>query len=158
MLYLIEPDATVRMISYTLGELRVMQTRDRRDPADLAWAPAPAEIEASHVLTAALRHGVPTRRGLIVHPGFVETLMEPERLRLIAAEQHRIEEQLATLDQGGVDTSAIRSNRRDAKHKADDAIHEADVAADRLRSEPVKDELQSAWERLGGTRLASAAF
>lgn len=157
MMYLIEPDATVLMTSHDLGAIKVMQKRDRRDPATLAWTPAPSGIQPADVLTAALRHGIDIRRGLMVHPAFVETLMEPGRLRRIAEEQRRVEDQLASLGPAPGQSDEERQQLKKARQDAGDAIHEAEVAADKLKNEDVKDELVSAWDRMGGTMAGSHA-
>lgn len=157
MLYLIEPDATVLMTSHDLGEVKVMQARDRRDPATLSWTPAPAGIQPSTVLTAALRHGIDIRRGLMVHAGFVETLLEPERLRRVAEAQRQVEDQLAGLGPVPGLSAEDRDRMKQARQDADDAIHDADVAADRLKNEKVREDLVAAWDRMGGTLAGSHA-
>lgn len=157
MMYLIEPDATVLMTSHDLGAIKVMERRDGRDPARLAWTPAPSGIQPSDVLAAALRHGIDIRRGLMVHPAFVETLMEPARLRRIAEEQRRVEEQLASLGPVSGQSEEDRAALKKARQDADDAIHEAELAADKLKNEDVKDHLVAAWQRMGGTLAGSHA-
>ena len=70
---------------------------------------------------------------------------------------------LRTIDLRGQDLAwaqlrAVVPRQTDgARQDADDAIHDADVAADRLKNEKVREDLVAAWDRMGGTLAGSHA-
>lgn len=154
MLYLIEPDGTVLSNPLTVGDVRVLQRRDRRDPATLAWEDAEG-IPPHEVLTAALRHGVDIRRGLMVDARFVDQLLEPEKLRVEAQEQARVREQLLQVSVGARQEDEEQDRR--ARQRAEDAIQSSRTRAEKLRSTDVDPKLDAAWTRMGGFRNQSGS-
>lgn len=156
MLYLIEPDGAVLSCTEDLGEALVAQRADGRALAELPWEPVFGDAARPQVvLTAALRHGIAIGRGLMVHGGFVEILLEPQRLRREAQEQQDIAANLEQLPRGTEVEYPKRLQQRDELHQrarqdTDKAISAADEAAQKVKDDPLREDLAAAWAGMGG--------
>ena len=99
MLYLITPDGFVSTVDTTLGEALV-DARSGRPLARQPWQAQPSGpggVSPETVLAVALRHGVDARIGLMVHGGFIDQALQPERLRAAERNQNRIAAQLQAI-------------------------------------------------------------
>lgn len=157
MLYLITPDGFVSTVETTLGEARV-QARNGRPLARQPWQvqpSGPGGASPETVLAVALRHGVDAKVGLLVHGGFIDQALEPERLRAAERNQNRIAAQLQSIaaEPRYEDRDWHRRQRaltEEARQAAGGSIRRAETAAEELLAAPVKDTLARAWERAGG--------
>lgn len=157
MLYLITPDGIVSTLDAGLGEVLVDAQRGRplaRQP----WQTQPSEaagVSAEKVLAVALRHGVDAEIGLMVHGGFIDQALEPERLRAAERSQNRIAGQLQSIaaEPRHEDRDWHRGQRalaEEARQAAGVSIRKAEDSAEELFNAPVKDRLARAWQRAGG--------
>lgn len=157
MLYLITPDGFVSTLQASLGDVLV-DARRGRPLARQAWVaqdPGLAGVSAETVLAVALRHGLDGGIGLVVHGGFIDQVLEPERLRAVERNQNRIAAQLAAIapEPRFEDRDWHRQQRsiaEEARQAAGGSIRQAEKTADEVLSAPVKDHLARAWERAGG--------
>lgn len=155
MLYLITPDGFVSTLEASLGEALV-DARRGRPLARQPWVTQPpGGVSPERVLAVALRHGVDAGFGLMVHGGFIEQALEPERLRAAERNQNRIAAQLQSIaaDPRHEDRDWHRRQRaitEEARQAAVGNIRRAESAAEELLDAPVQDRLARAWERAGG--------
>ncbi|MGO1886067.1 MAG: hypothetical protein ACTH3G_11990 [Citricoccus sp.] len=160
MLYLITPDGIVSTLDASLGEALV-ETRRGRPLAEQPWqTQPPGGVAAEKVLAVALRHGADAEIGLMVHSGFIDQALEPERLRAAERNQNRIAAQLQAIaaEPRHEDRDWHRRQRAIAEEARQDAvgnIRRAESSAEELMNAPVKDRLARAWERAGGLVPAS---
>ena len=99
MLYLITPDGIVSTTEASLGEALVDAQRGR-PLAQQPWQTQPSVaggVSPEKVLALALRHGLDARVGLVVHGGFIDQALEPDRLRAAERNQNRIAAQLQSI-------------------------------------------------------------
>ncbi len=157
MLYLITPDGFVSTVDTGLGEALVA-ARNGRPLARQPWQTLPSgpgNPAPETVLAIALRHGVDAKVGLMVHGGFVDQALEPERLRAAERNQNRIAGQLQAIaaEPRYEDRDWHRRQRaitEEARQAAGVSLRRAEASAEELLSAPVKDSLARAWERAGG--------
>lgn len=157
MLYLITPDGIVSTVEASLGEALV-DAQQGRPLARQPWQtqpPGPGGVSPEQVLAIALRHGIDARIGLVVHGGFIEQALDPERLRAAEASQNRIAAQLQSIaaEPRHEDRDWHRRQRaiaEEARQAASGSIRRAEAAAEELLDAPVKDRLTRAWQRAGG--------
>ncbi|WMY78235.1 hypothetical protein [Citricoccus sp. I39-566] len=160
MLYLITPDGIVSTLDAGLGDALV-DARRGRPLARQPWVTQPPSgISPEKVLAVALRHGVDAGIGLVVHGGFIDQVLEPERLRAAERNQNRIAAQLQSIaaEPRHEDRDWHRRQRaiaEEARQAAAGSIRRAEEAAEELLEAPVKDRLTRAWERAGGLVPAS---
>jgi hypothetical protein len=155
MLYLITPDSTVYTADIELGPALADEKAGRRRLADLDWQPDPGTVDPQRLLALALRHGIDARRGLVVHGGFVELALEPERLRAAQENHQQVTRQLESIaDEPRFEDRAWFRHERavaeDARQAFSGALREADKKAEDLAGHPVQDHLVRAWQRAGG--------
>ncbi|MEV4900422.1 hypothetical protein AB0K08_03650 [Citricoccus sp. NPDC055426] len=157
MLYLITPDGIVSTTQAGLGDALVDAQRGRplaRQP----WQTQPSVaggVSPEKVLALALRHGLDAGVGLVVHGGFIDQVLEPERLRAAERNQNRIAAQLQSIaaEPRHEDRDWHRRQRaitEEARQAAGGSIRRAEAAAEELLEAPVKDRLARAWQRAGG--------
>lgn len=155
MLYLITPDSTVYTAEIGLGTALADAKSGRRPLAAVDWQQDVGTVPPQLVLDLALRHGVEARTGLVVHGGFVDQALEPERLRAARQNQRQVIDQLESIadEPRSEDRDWFRDQRgvaEDARQDADAALSDAEKAAKELSEAPVQDHLVRAWERAGG--------
>jgi hypothetical protein len=157
MLYLITPDGFVSTCDARLGDVLVDAQRGR-PLAQQAWEPqAPGLTGASPetVLAVALRHGIDAKIGLMVHGGFIDQALEPERLRAAEQNHGRLAAQLESIaaEPRFEDRDWHRQQRaiaEEARQAAGGSIRKAEESAEELLAAPVREHLARAWERAGG--------
>ncbi|MCY1160159.1 MAG: hypothetical protein MOP51_3184 [Citricoccus sp.] len=155
MLYLITPDSTVYTADIELGLALADEKAGRRRLADLDWRPDPGTVEPARLLALALRHGIDARTGLVVHGGFVEQALEPDRLRAVQQNHRLVTQQLESIadEPRFEDRTWFRRERtvaEEARQASNGALREAEKRAKDLDEDPVQDHLVRAWRRAGG--------
>jgi hypothetical protein len=155
MLYLITPDSTVYTADIDLGFALADQKAGRRRLADLDWDLDLGTVEPERLLALALRHGVDARTGLVVHGGFVDQLLEPERIEAAQLNHRQVAQQLESMaDEPRFEDRAWfrrqRSVAEEARQDLNSALREAEKRAQDLMDDPVQDHLVRAWRRAGG--------
>ncbi len=155
MLYLITPDSTVYTADIDLGLALADEKAGRRRLADLDWQPDLGTVEPERLLALALRHGIDARRGLVVHGGFVDQLLEPERIRAAQQNHRQVTHQLESIadEPRFEDRTWFRHERavaEEARQASNGALREAEKRAKELAEDPVQDRLVRAWQRAGG--------
>ncbi|MFC7401163.1 hypothetical protein [Citricoccus sp. GCM10030269] len=154
MLYLITPDGIVSTLDAQLGEVLVDAQRGR-PIIDQAWEADTAGVSPETVLTVALRKGIDAEVGLMVHGGFVDQVLESERLRAAERNHQRVAAQLESVAVTPQDEyrdwyRRQRAITEEARQSAVERMRKAEETAQELLDAPVDGRLARAWERAGG--------